>query len=144
FHVPDPVADTFRSSALGPGEANFKAQLKSYDDAFAAFFSNLAAHGIDRSNTLFVVTVDEGDHFAGGIGTPQSDGTLVYNHANCDPAVTDTTSPRYCPANQIGEVSLDLIAPGTPVPGEPAFAVHSDDAPTFYLTGQPGRTDPGV
>src|SRR5207248_6389652 len=46
-HTPDPNADTFRSAANGPGEAGYVAQLKAYDDAFAAFFTNLAAHGID-------------------------------------------------------------------------------------------------
>jgi hypothetical protein len=133
-HTPDPVADTFRSSANGPGEAGFVAQLKAYDDAFAAFFSNLAAHGIDRSNTLFVVTVDEGDHFAGGIGTPQADGTLAYNHTSC---ATPT-----CPSNQIGEVNGNLAA-FLPA-GEPSFKVHSDDAPTVYVAGNPSRTDPSV
>jgi hypothetical protein len=58
--------------ASGPGEADYVAELKAYDDAFAAFFARLARDGIDRRNTLFVVTVDEGDHFAGGTGTPQA------------------------------------------------------------------------
>ncbi len=135
FHVPDPVGDTYHSSATGPGEANHNAQLKAYDDAFAAFFSNLAAHGIDKSNTLFVVTVDEGDHFAGGIGTPQSDGTLVYNHTTC-------LNLSACPVNQIGEITTNIkgILPA----GEPAFDIHFDDAPTFYVNGQPVRTDPAV
>jgi hypothetical protein len=133
-HTPDPVADTYRSVANGPGESGFVAQLKSYDDAFAAFFSNLAAHDINKSNTLFVVTVDEGDHFAGGVGTPSADGTLSYTHANCATAT--------CPSNQIGEVNGNLAAllPA----GEPFFRVHSDDAPTVYVQGNPSRTDPTV
>ena len=28
--------------------------------------------------------------------------------------------------------------------GEPAFSVHNDDAPTIYVQGQPGATDPAV
>ena len=28
--------------------------------------------------------------------------------------------------------------------GEPSFAVHSDDAPTVYVAGNPGQTDPSV
>jgi hypothetical protein len=135
IHVPDPVADTYRSHAAGPGEADYEAQLKAYDDAFAAFFRNLAAHGIDRSNTLFVITVEEGDHFAGGIGTPQPDGSLAYTHEDC----TDLAA---CPSNQIGEVDADL--PGLLPAGEPAFDVHNDDAPTVYVDGNPPRTDPGV
>ncbi|OLC57276.1 MAG: hypothetical protein AUH85_03845 [Chloroflexi bacterium 13_1_40CM_4_68_4] len=121
--------------ASGPGEADYQAQLKAYDDAFAAFFDRLKADGIDQSNTLFMVTADEGDRFVGGIGVPQADGTLSYSHANC----TWTTTPA-CPANQIGEVNLNL-KPKLPA-GTPSFLVHSDSAPTFYVNGQPTRTDP--
>jgi hypothetical protein len=133
-HTADAKANTYRSAAGGPGESGFVAQLKAYDDAFAQFFTNLAAHGIDKSNTMFVVTVDEGDHFAGGVGTPQPDGTLAYSHNNCATAT--------CPSNQIGEVNGNLAAL---VPaGSPSFAVHSDDAPTVYVAGNPPRTDPAV
>ncbi len=38
----------------GPGEADYVQQLKNYDEAFGKFFDRLAAHGIDKSNTLFV------------------------------------------------------------------------------------------
>src|SRR2546428_61387 len=62
--------------ASGPGEADYQAQLKAYDDAFATFFGRLKNDGIDQSNTLFMVTVDEGDVYAGGIGIPQADGSL--------------------------------------------------------------------
>jgi hypothetical protein len=133
FHVPNPANDSFASSARGPGEAEYEAQLKAYDDAFAAFFSRLARDGIDKSNTLFVVTVDEGDHFAGGIGTPQPDGTLAYTHANC-------TVMTACPANQIGEVNFDLKQ----ALGRTDFSIHNDDAPTFYVNGNPARTDASV
>ena len=135
IHVPNVPADAYSSHAAGPGEADFVAQLKAYDDAFAAFFQNLAANGIDKSNTLFVVTVDEGDHFAGGIGTPQSNGTLTYTQTNCFPLTA-------CPSNQLGEVNANIKAllPA----GEPGFDIHFDDAPTFYVNGQPGRTDATV
>ena len=82
-----------------------------------------------------MVTVDEGDKFAGGIGIPQSDGSLAYSHTNC----SWTTTPA-CPSNQIGEVNLN-IKPKLPA-GTPSFVVHSDSAPTFYVNGQPDRTDP--
>ena len=120
--------------ASGPGEADYVAQLKAYDDAFAAFFERLKADGIDRSNTLFVVTVDEGDKFAGGVGIPQPDGTLAYAHTNC----SWTTTPA-CPSNQIGEVNLNIKAK-LPA-GTPSFSVHRDSAPTFYVNGDPARTD---
>jgi hypothetical protein len=87
--------------ASGPGEADYEAQLAAYDQAFADFFSNLAAHGIDKSNTLFVVTVDEGDHFA---GAQVSDG--IYSHTACPQASLTAVTP--CPANQIGEVNAKI------------------------------------
>jgi hypothetical protein len=117
--------------ASGPGEADYQAQLKAYDDAFGAFFTRLAAHGIDKSNTLFVVTADEGDHFAGGVGTPDPNnpGALTYTHNTCSVLTA-------CPSDQIGEVNgnIKALAPGT-------YDIHFDDAPTFYVNGQPNRTD---
>ena len=134
-HAPNPATDSYVSTATGPGEAAHEAQLKAYDDAFQAFFQNLAAHGIDKSNTLFAITVDEGDHFAGGAGIPQPDGSLQYAHTAC-------ATLTACPSNQIGEVNANLqaILPA----GEPAFSVHSDDAPTVYVNGHPAATDPAV
>jgi hypothetical protein len=121
--------------ASGPGEADYAQRLASYDAAFAAFFRNLASHGITKRNTLFVVTVDEGDHFAGG---QVPDGS--YSHTACPQA--STTAVTTCPANQIGEVDVNLggILPA----GEPPFDIHFDDAPTFYVRGKPARTDPSV
>ena len=132
----------FRAS--GPGEADYKAQLAAYDAAFATFFQRLQNDGIDKSNTLFVVTVDEGDHFAGGVGTPDGSGNLVYNHKACPQAPTAST----CPSNQIGEVNVKISA--VLPAGEPGYDIHFDDAPTFYVNGNaanpngPSRTDPSV
>jgi hypothetical protein len=139
FHDPSIGSDSFVSSARGPGETDYQAQLKAYDDAFAAFFQNLAAHGIDRSNTLFVVTVDEGDHFAGGIGTPDTSnpGALTYTHANC---ALNGAGVLACPSNQIGEVNANL----QPLTGRTDFSVHSDDAPTVYVNGNPSPASPTV
>src|SRR5437764_1290026 len=120
--------------ASGPGESDYKAQLKAYDDAFAAFFERLANDGINKSNTLFVVTADEGDHYAGGAGIAQPDGALAYAHTNC----SWTTTPA-CPSNQIGEVNYNIKAK-LPA-GTPTFSVHRDSAPAFWVNGQPARTD---
>ena len=119
--------------ASGPGEADYKAQLAAYDDAFAKFFDRLAADGITKDNTLFAVTADEGDHFAGGTGSPQADGSLAYSHTFCN-----VTAGATCPSNQIGEVTLNLnsVLPA----GEPTYTIHFDSSPTVYVNGQPGRT----
>ena len=131
-------------TAYGPGAAGYVQQLHDYDTAFNNFFTRLASHGIDKSNTLFIVTVDEGDHFVGGTPTP----------ANCDGV---NTPCDWTTNNQVGELNANVdtlvqhqfpslytqyLASGAPN----TFTVHGDDAPTFYLAkrgvGTLGQTDP--
>ena len=139
-YISDAHDNHVTAKAMGPNEFDYQQQLKAYDDAFATWFTDLASHGIDKSNTLFVVTVDEGDHFAGGTATPDPahPSSLVYTH---DPCPVTPATPT-CPGNQMGEVTTNLKAllPS----GEPAFDLHFDDAPTIYVNGQPNRTDPAV
>jgi hypothetical protein len=120
--------------AYGPGEAGYVQQLHDYDLAFQKFFDRLAADGITAKNTLFVFTVDEGDHFAGDAPTP----------AGCDGVNTA------CTYNRVGEINADLRRMVYTQYGDSTlFSVHSDDAPTVYVNGtvaQPLRdqTDPVV
>jgi hypothetical protein len=122
--------------AYGPGEAGYHQQLQDYDAAFQKFFDRLAADGINKSNTLFVFTVDEGDHFVGDAPTP----------AGCDGLTTAT----FCSYNRVGEINADLRRMIYTQTGDSTlFSVHSDDAPTVYVNGtaaQPIRdqTDPVV
>src|SRR5207302_1926062 len=58
------------ATAYGPGQDGYVAQLQAYDNAFNTFFTRLASDGINQSNTLFVFTADEGDHFVGGAPSP--------------------------------------------------------------------------
>jgi hypothetical protein len=111
--------------AYGPGEPGYVAQLQAYDRAFERFFNRLTADGITKDNTLFVVTVEEGDHFAGATPTP----------AGCD----GVTTP--CNYSLLGEVNGNLAGllatqQGITTP----FTVHADMAPTVYITGNPART----
>jgi hypothetical protein len=76
-----------------------------------------------------VVTPDENDHFAGGAPTP----------ANCD----GINVPCTYATGQKGEINailnrllLTQRANTTP------FSVHSDDAPTIYVNGNPAQSDP--
>src|SRR5213596_3263703 len=113
--------------AYGPGEAGYVQQLHDYDLAFQKFFNRLAADGIDKSNTLFVFTVDEGDHFVGDQPTP----------AGCNGIVTP------CNYTRVGEINGNLSAMiRTQFNDQTAFTVHSDDAPNVYITGNPSQTDP--
>jgi hypothetical protein len=115
--------------AYGPGEAGYVQQLKDYDNAFQTFFTRLAGDGIDKSNTLFVFTVDEGDHFVGDQPTP----------ANCDGVSVA------CNYNRVGEINGNLSAMVRTQFGDTTpFTVHSDDAPNVYITGNPSQTDPAT
>jgi hypothetical protein len=101
--------------------------LAAYNDAFGKFFARLAKDGINKSNTLFVFTADENDHFVGGAPSP----------AGCD----GVTVP--CTYSQIGELNGNLAGllateQGITTP----FTVHSDDAPTVYITGNPASNAP--
>jgi predicted transcriptional regulator len=115
--------------AYGPGEAGYVQQLKDYDSAFDKFFNRLAGDGIDKSNTLFVFTVDEGDHFVGDQPTP----------AGCDGVNVA------CNYNRVGEINGNLSAMiRTQFTDTTPFTVHSDDAPNVYITGNPSQTDPAT
>jgi hypothetical protein len=118
-------------TAFGPGEAGYVQALQQYDQAFGTFFTRLKNDGIDKSNTLFVFTVDENDHLAGGNST---DGN--WSHTFCD-----VSDGQACPTNQIGEVTANINALLPADPARPVFTLHSDSAPTIYVNGHPARTD---
>src|ERR1700681_3927069 len=113
---------------FGPGEAGYVAQLKQYDTAFGKFFARLNADGITKDNTLFVVVPDENDHFVGGAPSP----------AHCDGVHVPCTYA----AGQKGEINASLNRLLiTQRANSTVFSVHSDDAPTVYINGNPLPTD---
>jgi hypothetical protein len=121
-YISDAHDDHVNFVAFGPGQAGYVAQLKAYDEAWGKFFARLANDGITPSNTLFVVTADEGDHFAGGAPTP----------ANCD----GVNVPCTYPAGDIGEIDTNLTAVLDAQDAGLAttsFDLHFDMAPTFYV-----------
>ena len=108
--------------AYGPGEAGFVNQLKDYDRGWALFFARLKADHIDSSNTLFVITVEEGDQFVGGTAKP----------LHCDGVTTACTYPA------IGEIDADqrrLVY--TQHQNATQYDSHFDMAPAIYIEGQP-------
>jgi hypothetical protein len=112
---------------FGPGEAGYVAQLAAANEAFGKFFARLAQDGITKDNTLFIVTADENDQFVGGAPSP----------ANCDGVHVA------CTYQQIGEIDANLSRLlATQTHNTTPFSVHSDSAPTFYINGNPGQTDP--
>jgi len=114
-------------NALGPGDAGYVAQAQSYDVAFGKFFRRLNDADINETNTLFIITADEGDHFVGTAPTP----------ANCD-GVNVACQYDY---TKVGELDLNLNGLVAAQTGNTtAFDLHSDMAPTIYVDGNPGRT----
>jgi hypothetical protein len=125
--------------SYGPGEQGYVDQLHEYDRAFGQFFTRLANDGITKKNTLFVVTVEEGDHFAGGQpANPGCDGVTTacqWQHVACPTAAVPT-----CPSDNVGEVNANLRGLLTTQTGNTTgFDVHSDMAPAIYLHGDPAR-----
>jgi hypothetical protein len=117
-------------ATFGPGEAPYVQQLKDYNAAFGTFFAHLQAAGIDQSNTLFIFTPDEGDHFVGGTPTP----------ANCD----GVTVPCNYGPNGVGEIELNLGGVVAAAGDSTPFSYHFDDAATSYVIGAPAQSDPSV
>jgi hypothetical protein len=113
------------TGTFGPGEAGYETQLQAFNKAFGEFFARLAKDGITKDNTLFIVTADENDHFAGGAPSP----------TNCDGVTTPCTYALK------GEIDADLSKVYvTEFNDLTPFRVHSDGAPTFYITGNPAQT----
>jgi hypothetical protein len=141
--------------AYGPGEAGYVAALKTYDDAFAAFFARLASDGINKDNTLFIVTADENDHYAGqqaqncdGVTTP-----CVYNTVASKPfhGQFDLTNGGQSVATWSGPATWPPAAENGPLVGEVGYNmtyligsaidgigydISFDSAPSFYIDGQ--------
>jgi hypothetical protein len=111
------------AGTFGPGEAAYVKQLADYNTAFGTFFANLKAAGIDQSNTLFIFTPDEGDHFSGAAASP----------ANCD----GVNVPCTYGANGVGELDFDLNLAAVNAGNSTPFTYHFDDAATIYVQGNP-------
>jgi hypothetical protein len=145
-HIAGVTACNGAPAALGPGSACYIAQAQYYNQAFAAFFTRLAADGITPQNSLFVISADEGDHVAGAnVGR-----AIQPTPANCDGATvsgTTVTPDVLCtyPPGTFGELAGNL--PGllaTQRNNTTPFTLEADSAPEFYVTGNPGPTDPAV
>lgn len=122
--------------AFGPGEQGYVQQLQAYDTAFGDFFTRLSADGISPANTLFIITADEGDHFAGGTPiNPGCDGTAgnycTYNTTNASPNANSLGEIDTNIQSLLGKVDPTLDFTKTP------FDIHFDMAPAFYISGQP-------
>jgi hypothetical protein len=145
-HIPGVSACVGQPAALGPGSACYIAQAQYYNQAFADFFARLAADGITPQNSLFVISADEGDHVAGAnVGR-----AIQPTPANCDGATVNgaTVTPDVLctyPPGTFGELAGNLTGLlATQAGNTTPFTLQNDSAPEFYVTGNPGHTDPAV
>jgi hypothetical protein len=108
--VHDDEYNLYHGNAFGPGEAGHEALLHEDNAAFTAFFHRLAADGITKRNTLFLFTVDEGDHYAGGApSNPGCNGVTVdcrYDTAEAGGAPYGTSGYK----RDAGEIDVNLPA----------------------------------
>lgn len=126
---PQAVCGPDPDGGLGPGDACYVAQLKAYDTSFGQFFARLAADGINKNNTLFVVTADEGDHYAGGPPSPSS----------CDGVTIPCTYPL---DGEIDSNIVNLLAEEDPSTSSTPIDIQFDMVPVFYLSGNPAVGSP--
>ena len=131
---PAEQGDGFGDAGLGPGDPCYVAQLAAYNEAFGKFFARLKADGIDKHNTLFVITADEGDHFSGGGPfNPGCDGvTVPCNYIN---PVTGMSDVGEFDANLTGLMATEENITST-------FDIQFDMVPVFYIEGNPSVGDP--
>ena len=127
-HIPNAAKDSFDNQAYGPGESGYVAALKANDTAFGKFFDRLSRDGINRTNTLFVFTADENDHLSSG----------PPDNSACD----GVTLPCTYSHGQLGELNANMAGLLATEQGNTTpFKVHSDDAPTVYINGNPASND---
>jgi hypothetical protein len=126
-------------TAQGPGDSCYKANLVADNTAFTTFFQRLADDGINKSNTLFVITADEGDHFAGAnVGrslAPTCTGVSGTAGYTCSYAKQGTTA-------FIGEQQVDIHGLLQHQESNTTPFYNESQGNSFYINGQPGATDP--
>jgi hypothetical protein len=128
--------------ALGPGDKCFTDNAKAYDAAFQKFFDRLTADGITPQNTLFVISAEENDQFAGAnVGR-----AIQPTPADCNGVslTGGTDTPCGYPTGTLGERQANI---GALLAGTSSQSTKFDVEPqgaSIYVHGQPGANDPTV
>ena len=127
---------TSPGNALGPGDACSVAALHSYDNAFETFFQRLEADGITPDNTVFEISAEENDQFAGANVGRATQPTP----AGCD----GVTVACHYSAGQVGELAANIKGLlSTTASSGTQYDVDAQGA-SIYVHGQPGANDPTV
>jgi hypothetical protein len=122
---------------LGPGDSCYVTNAQHYDQAFQTFFQRLQSDGITPANTLFVISSEEGDQFAGANANRSGSQPTP---AGCDGVIT----PCNYAAGQIGELQANIkgLLSGTASAGT-QFDIEPQGA-SIYVHGNPPANDPAV
>ena len=122
---------------VGPGDNCYVENAQHYDAAFQTFFTRLAQDGITPANTLFVISAEENDQFAGAnVGR-----AIQPSPAGCDgkPRQQHAYTPRGRSAN-----CRRTSRPCSPArPRSTQFDIEPQGA-SIYVHGQPAANDPVV
>src|SRR5581483_7513860 len=121
---------------LGPGDSCYVTNAQHYDAAFERFFRRLAGDGVTPANTLFVISSEENDQFAGANVGRATEPTP----AGCD----GVTTPCTYATGQIGELQANIkgLLAGT-ASSSTQFDIEPQGA-AIYVHGQPAANDPVV
>ena len=121
---------------VGPGDSCYVTNAQHYDQAFQTFFQRLQADGITPANTLFVISSEENDQFAGAnVGR-----AIQPTPAGCD----GVNTPCNYPAGTIGELQANVKALLSSGPrASTQFDIEPQGA-SIYVHGNPAADDPAV
>ena len=121
---------------VGPGDSCYVTNAQHYDQAFQTFFQRLQADGITPANTLFVISSEENDQFAGAnVGR-----AIQPTPAGCD----GVNTPCNYPSGTIGELQANVKAL---LSSRPSASTQFDIEPqgaSIYVHGNPAADDPAV
>jgi hypothetical protein len=121
---------------IGPGDSCYAQNARAYDQAFATFFRRLRADGITPKNTVFQISAEENDQFAGAnVGR-----ATTPTPAGC----TGGANPCHYATDQIGELTanIDALLAGTPS-ASTSYDIEPQGA-SIYAHGRPAADDPTV
>lgn len=121
---------------VGPGDSCYVSNAQHYDAAFNTFFQRLQADGITPANTLFVISSEENDQFAGAnVGR-----ATAPTPTGCD----GVNVPCTYAAGQIGELQANIKGLlSTTASAGTAFDIEPQGA-SIYVHGNPPANDPAV
>ena len=130
--------DRAHGKPLGPGDACYVENAKAYDAAFATFFQRLAADGITPANTLFVISAEENDQFAGAnVGrATEADARPTATASPCTPCSYAAGTARRAAGQHRRACSPRTASDSTTFDVEPQGA-------SIYVHGQPAAGRPG-